>query len=200
MTAATTYSRESIENVMGMLEHMIINFKIQPEQGVYIKDLSHALQFLEAHIESENINGKHNFILRRKKMTMTEFLKFLQKICAEKTTKPELSAPLFSDELAEIKAYKDIGGYIAVFLEKYAEQKALTKQAEGAFLLAIEQDLRRQFDDPVDLIKHIHKIASRPPFFDSEKVSLAAINAFCGDFMNCHNMVTNKELLQQAPF
>jgi hypothetical protein len=134
------------------------------------------------------------------KLTMSDFLKFLLKVCAEKTSKPESSVPLHSDELAEIKAYKEIAAYIEIFLKEYSEQKQLTRDAEKAFLAAIESDVRRQFDDPVALIQHIQKIASRPPFFDSERVSLSSISAFCNDYIYRHNLAVRQELIQSAPF
>lgn len=134
------------------------------------------------------------------KLTMTDFLKFLMKLCAEKTTVPEWELPVHSDELAAHQVYREIAGYIQVFLEKYSEQKKLGKDTEKAFLAAIETDRRRVFEDDIELIKHIHEIAARPPFFDSERVSLAAINAFCVDHINRHNMRVHQELIQSAPF
>lgn len=133
-------------------------------------------------------------------MTMTDFLKLLIKICAEKTRKDESAAQLFSDERAEIMVYKTIAGYIEVFLKDYAEQKKLTNEAEKSFLYSIETDVRRTFDDPVKLIEHINEIASRPPFFDSARISLAAISGFCSDFIHQNNKEIYQEKLQNAPF
>jgi hypothetical protein len=131
---------------------------------------------------------------------MTDFLKFLVKRCTEKSALPDCGTGCFSDERASAEAYKDILIHIETFLEKYSEQKKLSNDAERAFISAIETDQRRQFDDPVELIQHIQKIASSQPFFDSERVSLSAIAAFCNDYTYRHNLQIRQELIQSAPF
>lgn len=130
-------------------------------------------------------------------MTMTDFIAFLRRHCAESIKE---GAHILTEDSGKNHAYEDVRGLIDAFLKGYAEQKKLTKQAEKAFLEAIENDARRQFDDPVELIEHIQEIASRPPFFDSERISLTAISGFCNDFTHRHKINVREELLKQAPF
>jgi len=130
-------------------------------------------------------------------MTMTEFLNFLRRDCREHIkTGPTASLA----DLDASRGYERIACLIDTFLTEYAEHKKLSKQAEAAFVAAIENDNRKQFDDPVELIEHIRDIACRPPFFDSEHVSLSAINGFCMDYLHRHNAAIRKELIATAPF
>lgn len=130
-------------------------------------------------------------------MTMTQFLSFLRKQCAE-----SISGNI--DDRAYLQgkdeAFRAVLAMIDVFQSDYAEQKKLTKQAEQAFIEAIETDKRRQFDDPIEMIEHVQEIASRQPFFDSEHVSLAAIQGFCDDFLHRHRNKVYQEQIQHAPF
>lgn len=130
-------------------------------------------------------------------MTMTEFLKFLQKHCKSSIRE---GAHLLSEDRGQNIAYENIGSQIDVFLTDYAEHRKLTKQAEDAFIAAIETDQRRQFDDPVELIEHIYDMARHQPFFDAERISLAAIQGFCSDFIHRRNVAVKADLLQHAPF
>lgn len=129
-------------------------------------------------------------------MTMGEFIQFLLKHCREQHNE---GAHILTTEYGQNMAYDDIAAFIRVFLKEYAEQKSLTKKAESDFLVAIEGDVRRQFDNPVELIEHIQKISGSPAH-PPEKISLSAINAFCGDFLHKENARIYHEQLQQAPF
>lgn len=133
---------------------------------------------------------------------MTQFLKFLQKYCTEKQLENSKFSmdELFCKEIGRMEAYMDIKKYIISFLQDHAEEKILTKIAEENFLKSIEESARKQFDDPVELISHIGKISSRPPFFDSERISMSAINAFCNDFLNQNRVSIRNELLKDATF
>lgn len=132
-----------------------------------------------------------------KTLTMTQYLDFLKRDCLSKISgRVDDSAY----QRGKDEAYAQVISSISVFTREYCQQKDLTKQAEQSWLNAIESDVRRDFDDPFDLIEHIYKIASNPPYFDSGKVPLAAINGFCGDFIRRHRSDIQKELLQSAPF
>lgn len=130
-------------------------------------------------------------------LTLSQFLRFLQRYCQEKHDSSPLTLTI---EHAKSEAYGDVGQMVAVYLQDYAEQKKMTKQVEEDFLNTITGDNRRQFDDPVALISHIQEIASKPPFFDSERISLAAIQGFCNDFLHEHEKKTYQEQRKQAPF
>lgn len=130
-------------------------------------------------------------------LTMTQFLKFLQAHCMDHHLE---GAHILSEEKGRSDAYDDIRRLINIFLQDYAEQKKLTNDVEEKFLKAIETDQRREFDDPVELIEHIEKIASKQPFFNCERISLAAIQGFCNDFLHGHRRQVYQEQLQQAAF
>jgi hypothetical protein len=87
-----------------------------------------------------------------------------------------------SDKQKEV--YADIDKMIISYLLDYKAAKRLSKEQEEAMIEAMETDRRREFEHPDALIAHIWKIASREPFFDSERVSLAAIHGFTSDYLN----------------
>lgn len=130
-------------------------------------------------------------------LTKTDFLKFLIRYCTEKHDATPL---MLSHEHAISEAYGDIRRMINLYLQDYAEERKLTKKAEEGFLKAIETDQRREFDDPVELIEHIGQIASKQPFFDCERISLAAIQGFCSDFLHRNKKAVYQEQLQHAAF
>lgn len=131
------------------------------------------------------------------KLSMTQFIAFLRNHAGAQISGNVDDRPWLQ---GKDEAYRDILRIIDVFLRDYAEQKTLTKEAEKAIIQTIETDARRQFDDPLQILKHIHEIASRPPFFDSERISLAAIDGFCTDFIHRHNIKVKNELIASAPF
>lgn len=133
-------------------------------------------------------------------MTMTDFLKFLVRHCADKQIPEDPGASIYSDQKAANEAYKDIAQYIKIFQQDYAEEKKLSQRSKEDALFAIASDTRRQFDDPVELLEHIREIASRPPLNYEMEVSLAAIAAFCNDYLSTHNAQVKQELRQSAPF
>lgn len=130
-------------------------------------------------------------------MTMGEFLRFLRRHCESQVKKGPCIGLSDSDKNF---VYESIAALIDAFLRDYGQQKKKSKEAEAAFLESIDQGSRREFDDPIDLIKHIREIAVRPGFLDNEKISLSVIAAFCNDYINRYNVANYMELKKQAPF
>lgn len=133
-------------------------------------------------------------------MTMTDFLKFLVRHCADKQIPDDPGASIYSDQRAANEAYKDIAQFIKIFQQDYAEEKKLSQRSKEDALFAIASDTRRQFDDPVELLRHIQDLASSAPFINGAEVQLAAIQAFCNDYLSTHNAQVKQELRLNAPF
>ena len=110
-------------------------------------------------------------------MTSVEFIKFLSGYCKDMQ---EAESP--SERQKEV--YQDVDKMIQSYLLDYKAAKRLAKGQEEAMLEAIAIDRRREFDSPESLLAHIWKIASKPPFFDSERISLSAIHGFTSDYLN----------------
>ena len=110
-------------------------------------------------------------------MTTVEFIRFLSGYCKDMQ---EAESP--SDKQKQV--YADVDKMIQSYLLDYKAAKRLSREQEEAMLEAVETDRRRAFEQPEELIAHIWKIASKPPFFDSERVSLAAIHGFTSDYLN----------------
>jgi hypothetical protein len=126
-------------------------------------------------------------------MKTTEFIRFLSVYC-----KDMQAAESPSDQQKEV--YVSIGKMIESYLQDYKAARRLTAIAEETMMEAIAEDKRRQFDNPVELIAHVHEIASRPAFFDSERISLAAIDGFCRDFITANEQKVHQEQINNATF
>ena len=95
---------------------------------------------------------------------------------------------------------REILGIINTWALDWETEQQMNKFAWDDAKKAIETDIRRDFDSAEAVLAHIYKIASKEPFLGNAKISLRAIEAFCGDYLNNHKKRVYQEQIKQATF